>query len=228
VNNENPVFRANLDGFAVPEIYTGEHKDNIVVEIKWVSEYGEENWDGDEYCGVPANYYAQVQEYMYVTGARKAIVCALFDSNWRVEFYEVPYNVDFVGKMITETNRFMNVHVNCKIPPKVDCELDKDFVVEALSTPAPPVYDEPDMNDKIALYKDLKKNVKILQNATNKVLSDLTDMYLKGARPTSPLLRMNISTVTSKRFDTVSFEKDHPDLYQQYTKETTYSRTTVK
>lgn len=227
-NSDKPIFRANLDGFAVPEIFTGSYENNIVVEIKWVSEYGESNWNGDEYCGVPANYYAQVQEYMFVTGAKKAVICALFDSNWKVEFYEIPYNADFVSKMITETERFMNVYVNCKNPPKINSELDKEFILEELksSTHVAPYTDDA-MDDKIVLYKELKNNIKILQDGLNGILSDLTDMYLKGARPQSPILRMNISKVKSKRFDSGAFEKAYPELYEQYVKESEYTRTTI-
>ena len=227
-NSVKPVFRANLDGFAVPEMYNGNYADNIVVEIKWVSEYGESNWNGDDYYGVPVNYYAQVQEYMFVTGARKAVVCALFDNNWKVQFYEVPFNPDFVSKMIADTERFMNVHVNCKIPPKINSELDKEFILEELKTStgvAP--YADADMDEKIVLYKELKHNIKTLQDGLNGILSDLTEKYLKGARPQSPLLRMNISKVCSKRFDASSFEKDYPDLHKQYVKESEYTRTTI-
>ena len=225
-NDNDPIFRANLDGFAVPKYFVDNYEDNIVVEIKWVSEFGESNWNGDEYYGVPANYYAQVQEYMYVTGARKAIVCALFDSNWKVQFYEIPFNADFVCKMIEETYRFMNNHVACKIPPKLNAGLDKEFITEAVKTVSP-TYEEPEMNEKIVLYKELKTNIATLTDAANGILSDLTEMYLKGGRPTSPLLRIKISAVHSKRFDAKSFEEAHPDLYKQFIKESEYTRTTV-
>lgn len=33
-NSVKPVFRANLDGFAIPEMFTGDYENNIVLEIK--------------------------------------------------------------------------------------------------------------------------------------------------------------------------------------------------
>lgn len=229
VNNDYPIFRANLDAFAVATGKLHDPAENIVVEIKWVSEYGEINWDGDEYCGVPVNYYAQVQEYMFVTGARKAIICALFDSDWTPRFYEVPYNPDFVANMVKEAKRFMEYNVGMGIPPKINSELDKDTITELLTkTKDTEVVTNEDMDEKIIQYKELKTNIKTLEKGANDILSDLTQMYLDGNRPKSPLLSMKITKVSSKKFDTAAFSEAHPDLYKQFTKESEYSRTTIK
>ena len=129
VNKQYPWLRANCDGLAVPQI--GTPADNIVIEIKWVSEYAEVNWDGDEYCGIPASYYAQVQHYMLVTGARKARLYALFDRTWEVKIYEIPFNASFVLKLISETKQFYD-NLQAGIEPKISASKDKEFMPEAL------------------------------------------------------------------------------------------------
>ena len=228
-NKDYAIFRANLDAFAIPADFKGNYENNIVVEIKWVSEYGEANWDGDEYCGVPANYYAQVQEYMFVTGARKAIICALFDSDWTPRFYEIPYSADFVANMVKEATRFMECNVGMRIAPRINSELDKEFITSALSKSKDVELNiNEDMDFKIVNYKEIKQNIKTLEKGANELLSELTQMYLDGYRPRSPLLSMKITKVSSKKFDVAEFEKAHPELYKQFVKDSEYSRTTIK
>lgn len=228
-NNDYPIFRANLDAFAIPADFNNEYDKNIVVEIKWVSTYGEVNWDGEDYCGVPVNYYAQVQEYMFVTGARKAVICALFDSDWTPKFYEIPYNPDFVANMVKEAKRFMEYNVGIRIMPKINSALDKDTITELITkTKDVELVINEDMDEKIVLYKELKANISTLEKSANTILSDLTQMYLDGNRPKSPLCSMKITKVSSKKFDTTAFSEAHPDLYKQFVKETEYSRTTIK
>jgi predicted phage-related endonuclease len=85
-----------------------------------------------------------------------------------------------------------------------------------------------DMDEKIVLYKELKSNINTLEKSANNILSDLTQMYLDGNRPKSPVLSMRITKVSSKKFDTTAFSEAHPDLYKQFVKDSEYSRTTIK
>ena len=57
VNADYPYFRANVDGIAFKN--RDDYHNNIIVEIKWVSEWAENNWNKPEYNGVPPSYYAQ-------------------------------------------------------------------------------------------------------------------------------------------------------------------------
>lgn len=225
---KNTNFRANLDAFAVPVEFNNDYSKNIVVEIKWVSEYGEQLWNGDEYFGVPVNYYAQVQHYMYVTGAKKAVICALFDSDWQMHYYEIPYNADFVATLVREVNSFIEINVKMNIPPKVNSELDKDYILEAISHLPETTIEDEAMDTKIAMYKELSKNIKTLKSTCNEVLSDITGLYLKGHRPISPLHKVNISVVHSRRFNDSAFAEAYPELHKQFMQDTEYTRTTIK
>ena len=224
-------MRANLDAFAIPKIYTGDYSQNIVVEIKWVSEYGEALWDGEEYNGVPVGYYAQVQHYMQSTGARKAIVCALFDRTWEMKFYEVKYDLEFVAKMIKEINTFMEINVGLHIPPKINSELDKAFIVDAINVlKEEPVLlvNDADMDILMGNYKLLKAEIKSMETEATEILSEITEKYLLGHRPESPLHKINISVVKNTTLDTKALKEDHPEIYQQYVKHSECSRTTLK
>lgn len=227
-HSEVPYIRANLDAFAIPENWKGNHLDNIVIEIKWVSEYASVNWDGDDYFGIPASYYAQVQAYMAVTGASKAIVCALFDEDWTVKFYEIPANYDFRIKMLQEVKFFMEGHIQMNIAPMINAELDKEIIVESLKQPTTNTIQDEDMNELIMQYRDIKNSLKDLEKKASGILSYITDRYLQGYRPTSPLCKVSISVVHSTKFDSTRFKEEHPDMYKEYLTESEYSRTTIK
>ena len=220
------LFRSvNLDALAVPEI-PGEPEDNIVVEIKWVSEYGEANWNGEAYFGVPAYYYAQVQAYMFATGAKKAVICALFDSSWKVKFYEIPYNADFAMKMATRITCFMNVNVAMKMAPKLDSALDKAFISDCISEDTP-IIETAEMTDLISDYKELKIRIKNLEKEAKKALDELVNLYVKGNRPNSPLCKMKITNYQTSKFDTAAFKEADPDLYTQFVKKVDCTKITV-
>lgn len=227
-NSKYPNLRVSLDGLAIPKDNPGDPAKNVIIEIKWVSEYAEDNWNTEEYFGIPANYYAQVQEYMLVTGAKKAVVCALFDSSWQVNFYEIPINYDFCAKIVNEADEFMRINVGMRIPPSINSALDKDFLVEALSKQSDTIVEDEQMDELIVGYREVKNSIKMLENLTQETMSKLTQLYLDGHRPKSPLCKMTISAVQSTRFDADSFKKDYPDLYKEYTKTSSYSRTTIK
>lgn len=227
-NRRVPYIRANLDAFAIPRDWKGNPEDNIVIEIKWVSDYASVNWDGEEFFGIPGSYYAQVQAYMAVTGASKAVVCALFDEDWTPKFYEIPRDNNFINSMISSVKTFIEAYVIMGLVPQVDSELDKDYITESLKTPVTQTTPSDDMNDLVAKFRELKTNLKALENETSEVLSEITDMYLKGLRPSSPLFNVKISVCKSTRFDSAKFKEDHPDMYKEYLKESEYSRTTIK
>jgi putative phage-type endonuclease len=229
VNEAFPNLRANLDGLAVPD--SGDSTQNIVVEIKWVSEYSEDNWDNDDYFGIPVNYYAQVQEYMLVTSADKAVVCALFDSDWTVKYYEIPFSYDFCEKMVHEVNTFMDTNVMFKIPPSVNCALDKNFILDSLNNTKNailPLEEDDSMTELIIRYKEYKSNIKTLEKICNDTLSELTEKYLKGLVPSSPLHSIRMTVCKSTKFDTNRFKEEHPELYKEYLTTSEYTRTTIK
>lgn len=229
VNSKNPIFRANLDGFAVPMEFDGNCSKNIVVEIKWVSEFGQSNWDGDEYFGVPVNYYAQVQEYMYVTEAKSAIICALFDSDWSMHYYEIPYDSDFIAKMVLEAERFMNVHVKYRIAPKPDASKDKSEILRALKeSEKTPTWTDEAIENRLVEYKELKQQAKEIEGKMDNAYNEIVSKYIEGWRPSSPFNKITMSVVNKTNFDTTRFAKDNPTLYNQYITQTQYTRTVIK
>jgi putative phage-type endonuclease len=227
VSHKTPWLRANCDGIAVPDEVTKQHyTENIVVEIKWVSEWGEANWYGDEYYGVPAEYYAQVQHYMVVTGAKKAVVCALFDKSWEMHYFEIPFDAAFAKRLVDSTYTFYTCNMEMKIPPKVDVDLDKAEFIHSLSEATPTISGDEVFESKIAEYLNAKSEADALTKGANAILKDISAMYLDGHR--SERFKMSITKCTRTGFNSTKFAEDYPELYKQYLQESEYTRTVVR
>lgn len=228
VNKNYPWLRANCDGLAVRQGYSipTDPALNIVVEIKWVSEWAEVNWDGDDYCGIPASYYAQVQHYMTVTGAACAYVYAMFDKDWRVKKYLIPYNRSFALKLISQTREFYS-NLNAGIEPKITATLDKTFMPAALEEMPAVTVESTELDTQIASYVAVKEQIKALEKELDEHYNNAVAMYLEGKRPTA-LFKMSVASCKTSGFDTKRFAADHPDVYDQYKTVTEYTRTTMK
>lgn len=214
INKTCPWLRANLDGIAVPIDPTGKSfMDNIVIEIKWVSEYAEANWYGDDYCGIPANYYAQVQHYMTVIGASKAIVCALFDRDWSMHYFEVPYDVRFSMELLQQTHKFYKYNLQQGVPPRITPSLDKPEVLDKILNP-PAVYTpSSEMSQKCANYSMYKEQIKELEKAAQALHDDIIAMLYEGSIPDSGF-RVSSSKRSRTSVDTKKLEEEFPDAYE--------------
>jgi putative phage-type endonuclease len=220
VNQQYPWLRANCDGLAVGPV------GHIVIEIKWVSEWAEVNWDGDDYCGIPASYYAQVQHYMTVTGASTAILYAMFDKDWRVKKYTIPYNRSFALTLISKTKEFYDMLLANK-EPAITATLDKEFMPEALERMPIKTEESADLDQAIAEYLAFKEDIKQLELSMNKAYDTAVAMYLEGKRPTK-LFGMSISNCKKTGFDAKRFAADHPEVYEQYKTVSEYTTTRMK
>ena len=229
INRNYPYLRANLDGIAINNKINATYEDHIVIEIKFVSEFADVNWNGEDYCGVPASYYAQVQEYMFVTGMKKAYVCALFEKDWTVRYFEIPRNPSFQAQMIGMAETFYNVNMKGKIPPAFTVN-DKEDVEEVVKKfPEDKNFIKNDaLNATVAAYLEIKNDIKEKTKVKDKLEGELVDAYTKGMIPSSPLHSVKITTYTSARLDTTKLKAEKPEIYEQYVKETETLKTTIK
>lgn len=227
INSDFSFIRANVDGIGHSIVHKSSES-NIIIEIKWVSEYAEVNWNGSEYCGVPASYYAQVQLYMAVTGAKMAYVCALFDKDWEVKYYPVPRNEMFILKLLGAAKKFYNLHMLTKIPPLADINLDKEDAVKIIKETVTPTEASSEMSNMVHKYKQVNEKIKEYEKYKNKISELLFKCYQSGKYPDDPKLKVTYTAVTTSRFNSTRFKNDHPDMYEQYVEESSYSKMNVK
>ncbi len=230
VNKNYPWIRANLDGIAVNIADNQNYKKHIGIEIKVVTPFAEDNWNGEEYGGVPASYYAQCQTYMLVTGIKEFIVCALFENKWEMHYYTVSRDETFIAKIIKESKQFYEYNMQLKIRPKIKLPIDADVVPKIIKEAEAtiPTFITDTMSERIAEYKEAVTARKDAEKLENEIKSELVDRYAAGERPASPLCKISISVVESRRLDTKRLQEEKPGLCEQYMTTTTSSRVTIK
>ena len=226
INSDIPFFRANVDGlayrFGIP------YQDNIIVEIKWVSEYAEVNWNKPVYNGVPASYYAQVQLYMAVTGIKKAIICALFDKNWEMNYFEIPRDEMFIMELINKGRDFYQYNMLMKMPPKLSYEIDKEDVTKAIKETPKDLKPNAEMTRYVEKYLANAEKIKDAEYIQSQLKDIILDLANSGNCPDDATHRVKTSVVTSHRFNSSKFKEDHPDLYEQYCEDSESPRITIK
>ena len=225
VNSDYPYLAANLDGVA--RSLTGSSvATSILIEIKCVSTFAEDAWDGDEYGGIPPYYYAQVQHYLAVTGMTKAYLVALFDRTWTVKWYPIMRDEAFIADMLPKLKAFYEVNMQAGVPPKAVYSLDKESVAEiAASTPTP---SEPsdEMAKLVETYKSISADIKALEKEKDAVMSDIFQMHSDGKFPTKGTVKYTV--VKSHKFNQTKFKEDNPNLYEQYCEDVETVRATIK
>lgn len=234
VNPDFPWLRANLDGLAIPcenEFgFRESYENNIVIEIKWVSEWAEDAWCNDLYDNVPAHYYMQVQTYMAVTGAKKAIVFALFDSSWEVKTFEVKRNEAIIARILQETEKFYKHNMLMKIPPAITASKDNKELTESVKHIDKDItrVEDAELNVLIAEYLELNSAMTDLGKQISAIKDDIIAKHLEGKCAVDNIFKVSLSACKTTRFDSTKFKADHPEMYNQYTTTSEYTRFMVK
>lgn len=131
---DSPWLTVNFDGVTTDPLGTF-----TVVEAKLVTQYGEKFYNKEgairnkqeiEYlkimrskkaflsqdietkakvCGVPAYYYAQVQQQLLAIGAPYGYLAALYDKDWELRMYLIPADPEVQAKIITESKKIWKI-----------------------------------------------------------------------------------------------------------------------
>lgn len=225
INSDYPYLRANVDGIAKSK--TGpSYETSILIEIKCVSVFAEDAWNGSEYNGIPPYYYAQIQHYLAVTGMKRAYLVALFDRTWSVVWYPIERDEAFIGKMLPILKEFYEVNMGMQVPPKITYAVDKEDAAKAIASTPTPTTPSEEMTALVAYYKQVSADIKSLEKAKNETVDSILDLYRKGFKPTEGSVKFSVST--THRFNASKFKEDNPGLYEQYCEDVETSRTTIR
>ncbi|MDM5193520.1 YqaJ viral recombinase family protein [Bacillus hominis] len=218
-HSEYPWMLANVDRLIVGE--------KIGLECKVASEYLKKEWEDEE---VPAAYLLQCQHYMAVTGYEAWWIAVLIGGN------------KFVHKKIERDEELIQYLI----------DIEKDFWLNNVEKNEPPMFDGSDASTELLkhLYPEsiadsfvsLGKQEELLIEARDqvdreiKVLQEQKAEYenkIKAKLGTSEAGGTENYTVywkayTTNRFDSKRFKAEHPDLYEQYAKESKSRKFTVK
>lgn len=188
-------------------------KDGIL-EIKTVGIRKKSDWDD----GVPAYYLAQVNHYLAVTGYEYAYVAVLIAGQEYRE-YKIERDDEDIVFLVEKEAKFWNYVINDAMPPALAKKVDS----EALGS----IYAESDEEYLTILDEDIPELTE-LQSVTDQIkpleerkkeLSNTIKQRIGSAKGIqTPTLKVTWSRSETSRFDSKGFQKENPDLYNQYVK----------
>lgn len=215
---EYPFMLANVDRLIVGK--------NEGLECKTTSAYRADEWKDDE---IPWEYAIQCYHYMAVTGYKAWWIAALIGGNQFI-YKRIERDESIINNLIKIESDFWHNHILKQIPPDPD---GSDASTEILKQLYPESNGEtielpPDVESLIEQYEQAKEEEKAAaerkreaENKIKAIMGEYEQAYLKDRKITW-------KTMTTYRFDTKRFQKEHPDLYQKYVNETSYRRFKVK
>lgn len=185
------------------------------LECKTTSAYKASEWDGDE---IPWEYAIQCHHYMAVTGYSAWWIAVLIGGN-KFVYKRIERDEEIIRNLIKIESDFWNNHVLKQIPPDPDgSEASSEFLKKLYPESNGKTIQLPpdDVESLIEQYERAKEEERAASErkseAENKIKALLGD-YEVGVWKDRKIIW---KTRRSNRFDTKQFQKDHPDLYEQY------------
>lgn len=213
-NIDNPFMVMNVDGFVRidGQLYG--------LEIKTGSSYVASQWEDDS---VPDVYYCQVQHYMEGLGLDNFIVYGMIGN--REVLRVVPYNEMFCEELVAAERDFWSlVQENNPLYAPAPRGTDADMkAITILNHPgSDDVADLSDVEDYIKRYLWTSNEIKQLEADKEELKQKIMVFMGQSTKGVSPEYTASCGQVTTKRLDTKALEAAHPEITQQFKKESSY------
>lgn len=216
---EHDWMLANIDREVIGE--------NAILECKTSSAWFRGEWKNDE---VPDAYIVQVQHYMAVTGTQKAYIAVLIGGN-QFKWKEIPRDDELIKIIIDAEKQFWEFNVLGNKPPLLDgSSAAEKFVKERYAAAkSGKVAELPNLySEKIQELLTLKTQISLLEKSQKEIENQLKNELKDAETGLVGHFAINWKSVTQNRFDTKTFQVEHPDLYAEFLKPSVSRRFDVK
>lgn len=215
VNEELPFMHANIDRRIVGQ--------DAGLECKTTSVYNRTDFEGGD---VPPEYYVQCQHYMAVTGWKVWYLAVLVLNKGFYDF-KVERNEEDITALIGSERSFWYDHVVPGVPPE-PMEQDDDLMStlypsdEGGYVPLHSVSRQlKDLMYKKQKAKELDGEITALENQIKMALGEASE-------GSDDHFKVTWKTRTSNRLDTTRLKKEQPEIYETFSKESSYRTFIVK
>ena len=172
-------------------------------------------------------YKIQCHQQMYVSGSTKAYVAALFSGN-RFEIYEINRDQEVIDWMIPRLVDFWENHVKKQIVP-VAGHLDSQYLTKSFFNHEDDFRTNHDVSSSlIDEYKNLSKIMDEAKKRKEVIANQMKQQIGESSGLVTDKYRVSWSRWESNRFDSKSFQIEHPDLYDKYQKGSKMGRISIK
>ena len=214
---EVPYFIGNIDR----EIRRAGHPP-MLLEIKTTSAWNAGSWRDD----VPDHVMCQVQWYLGILGWQTAVVAVLIGGQDYREI-EIARDDEIIEQLQTIGRRFWEEHVIPRRAPAPEAG-DVDTVAAMYPESNGQEIDlTPLAQDVLREYDEARAIEEAARQRRQAAEAKLKQLLGDHERALVGNRRVSWPTVVTRRLDTAALRADHPDIYEQYVRETTYRRFTV-
>ena len=216
-HKQYPFMIANVDRLVVGK--------NAGLECKTAGYYSTDDWA----MGVPEYYIPQVQHYMAVTGYIAWYVAVLIGGQ-QFKYYKIARDDSFIRELIQVETAFWKL-VEERTPPPIDgtrasTELIKKLYPEAqkgkeIELP----FEAFELIQQYERACEEEKRIQLIKDEATNRLKDMLGTAERGSIHGRTVIWQN---VVSKRLDTKALQKEYPDIYERFVRESTYRRFSIK
>ena len=211
---------ANIDRLIV-----GEDKPGIL-ECKTANAWSGKDWEEGK---IPPQYIIQVQHYLAVTGYEYAYIAALVGGQ-KFFYYKIDRDQELIDYLVKIESVFWQM-VQDRMPPEVDgSEASSDLLKKLY--PIAEDRKEIDMPAEASLlldaYEQVKAEIKELEQRKDELENKLKAMMADAEIGKAGKRIVEWKNVNANRFDSKSFQKDMPGLYENYVKLSPYRKFSIK
>lgn len=208
-------FHASIDYYC--EDYDGEP---AVIECKTTNASFN---DKKEFFELFPQYYMQVQWYMWIYGYKKAYFSVYqFGFATTYHWFKVEFNEKYVKEAARLGTEFWENHILTQNPPPPQSSKDYDklFGYDTIDEYLEPTEEDLEM---ISEYKNIKSEIKELEKEAEGIKDKLAlKLENKIGFKNSLGTFLTYKQQTQTRFDSKRLEKEHPEIYGKYLKETSF------
>ena len=188
-----------------------------ILEIKTSSAFKSREWGADDTDEVPIEYIAQVQWYMWIYDVQEAYLAALIGGN-QYRQYHIKRDDELIAMLAEKAQAFWQNHVIPRIPPEPHDGADAQKLYphdngDAAEADSDTLTAYAELRELKAQEKELKAQIAAREDLLKIKIGNYSAMQANG----NTLFTWKAQS--SNRFDSKAFQAAHPDLYQQYTKQ---------
>lgn len=197
------------------------------LECKTASEYLKDLWEGEE---IPASYLLQCQHYMAVTGYEAWHIAVLIGGN-KFIYKKVERDEELIQYLIDIEKNFWEEHVLKENPPMFDGSDASVDLLKALYPEAIPnteILLPADTNTYLEALDQVNEDLQQLENQKKEYENKIKALMGENEKGIAGERLITWKSITSNRFDSKRFSAEYPDLYNKFTKQSSYRRFAVK
>lgn len=199
--------------------------ENAGLECKTASPYSSGRWKD----GIPEWYELQCHHYMAVTGADHwYIACLIYGQELIIR--RIERDEEVIKNLISIESDFWDNYVETNTMPPADGSSAAKEILDKY-------YPESD-GESIELFGDFDQKLQIREKLIEQIDElkgdvEKIDQEIKQEMETAEIgltdhYKITWKSITSNRLDSKKLKADHPDIYDQYTKQSSSRRYTVK